>query len=168
MRRPLLFASFGWGFVSGTRHDPVDGNSPARGTFSCLEHTSWCLLDRKIALASSPKEFSTTRFDYLIVGGGTAGLVLAARLSEDPRVQVGVIEAGSYVSPGSDPRFDLVSYYSAVFGDPAFDWGLKSKPQEGLNGRVIDETVYVLFLGNYNAIRTTELLAVEKYWAVRA
>lgn len=37
-------------------------------------------------------------FDYVIVGGGTAGLTLAARLSEDPSTSVAVIEAGTYYS----------------------------------------------------------------------
>jgi choline dehydrogenase-like flavoprotein len=41
-------------------------------------------------------------FDYVIVGGGTAGLTLAARLSEDPSTSVAVIEAGTYYSI-SDP-----------------------------------------------------------------
>lgn len=39
-------------------------------------------------------EFLEDFFDFLIIGGGTAGLVLAALLSEDPNVRVGVIEAG--------------------------------------------------------------------------
>jgi len=37
-------------------------------------------------------------FDYIIVGGGTAGLVLAARLTENPALRVCILEAGEYVS----------------------------------------------------------------------
>ena len=37
---------------------------------------------------------SDTGFDYVIIGGGTAGLVLAGRLSEDPNISVAVLEAG--------------------------------------------------------------------------
>lgn len=93
------------------------------------------------ALASSARAFVAQEFDYVIVGGGTAGLVLAARLSEDERVRVGVLEAGGYVPPGADPRIDWVVNYGLVFGDPKYDWNLKSVPQEGLDGRVVQETV---------------------------
>lgn len=45
-------------------------------------------------LVDSPGEFAAHQYDYVIVGGGTAGLTLAARLTEDSNVTVGVIEAG--------------------------------------------------------------------------
>jgi hypothetical protein len=96
---------------------------------------------RPTALASSAQEFVAQEFDYVVVGGGTAGLVVAARLSEDERVRVGVLEAGGYVAPGEEPRIDLIVNYGLVFGDPKYDWGLKSVPQEGLDGRVVQETV---------------------------
>jgi GMC oxidoreductase len=96
---------------------------------------------RPVALASSASAFANQEFDYVVVGGGTAGLVVAARLSEDEQVRVGVLEAGGYVPPGADPRIDLVVNYGLVFGDPAYDWNLKSVPQEGLDGRVVQETV---------------------------
>jgi hypothetical protein len=96
---------------------------------------------RPTALAYSAEEFVAQEFDYVVVGGGTAGLVVAARLSENERVRVGVLEAGGYVAPGEEPRIDLIVNYGLVFGDPKFDWNLKSVPQEGLDGRVVQETV---------------------------
>ena len=47
-----------------------------------------------MATPIDPGSFTATQFDYLIAGGGTAGLTVAARLTEDPNIVVGVIEAG--------------------------------------------------------------------------
>lgn len=42
----------------------------------------------------SVEDFVARKYDYVVVGGGTAGCVIAARLTEDPNITVGVIEAG--------------------------------------------------------------------------
>ncbi|KAL8899175.1 MAG: hypothetical protein Q9207_006330 [Kuettlingeria erythrocarpa] len=60
------------------------------------------VVPRKRAMAVTAATFATTSFDYLIAGGGTAGLTLAARLSEDWAVTVGLMEAG--VDRSADPK----------------------------------------------------------------
>ncbi|GAA99846.1 hypothetical protein E5Q_06549 [Mixia osmundae IAM 14324] len=79
------------------------------------------------------KELSGVKaYDYIIAGGGTAGIVLAARLSEDPKVSVLVIEAG---------YSDLKQLYSRIpagfakLFTGANDWNYSTTPQSNANGR---------------------------------
>lgn len=74
------------------------------------------------------------QFDYVILGGGSAGSVLAARLSEDPAVTVCLVEAGS---GGNDIFIRAPAMVAAMIsGRPKINnWALKTVPQPGLNGR---------------------------------
>ncbi|ETS77085.1 hypothetical protein PFICI_10959 [Pestalotiopsis fici W106-1] len=76
----------------------------------------------------------TSTFDFVILGGGTAGLVVASRLSENPGHRVLVLEAGSDLS--DDPRVKTPAFYATLMKSDA-NWGFKSEPQPTLNGREI-------------------------------
>ncbi|MDN5516352.1 MAG: GMC family oxidoreductase N-terminal domain-containing protein, partial [Pseudomonas sp.] len=71
-------------------------------------------------------------FDYLIVGAGSAGCVLANRLSADPAVRVCLIEAG-----GSDasPRVQIPAGTITLYKSKVFSWNYFSAPQKHLAGR---------------------------------
>ena len=74
---------------------------------------------------------SGAAFDYVIVGAGSAGCVLAARLSEDPGVRVAVLEAGG---PDTAAELHIPAAFPAVFKS-GLDWDLLSEPEPGLGGR---------------------------------
>jgi len=74
-------------------------------------------------------------WDYVIVGAGAAGCVLARRLCETPDVRVLLIEAGGDVR---DPDVDAPQAWPGLQGG-AFDWAYSTTPQQGLAGRVIPQ-----------------------------
>jgi choline dehydrogenase len=76
----------------------------------------------------------TDRFaDYVIVGAGSAGCVLAARLTEDPTVQVTLIEAGG---PDEAPEIQIPLAWGLIRKNQ-YDWDYMSQPEEALDGRFV-------------------------------
>ena len=73
-------------------------------------------------------------FDYIVIGGGTAGCVLANRLSADPTVSVVLLEAGD-----KDDYFwiDIPVGYLYTIANPRTDWCYHTEAEPGLNGRSI-------------------------------
>jgi choline dehydrogenase len=77
-----------------------------------------------------------TAWDYVIVGGGSAGCALAARLTEDASTRVLVLEAGR---PDHiwDPFIHMPAALSFPIGNPRYDWMYRSEPEPFMNGRRI-------------------------------
>ena len=76
-----------------------------------------------------------TEFDYIVVGAGSAGCVLANRLTEDGRHSVLLIEAGK------DDRSLFIRMPTALsipMNTPRFNWGFWGQPEPGLDGRRMD------------------------------
>ncbi|MBI3698921.1 MAG: GMC family oxidoreductase N-terminal domain-containing protein [Afipia sp.] len=73
-------------------------------------------------------------FDYIVVGAGTAGCIVANRLSADPSKRVLILEAG-----GKDNWiwFHIPVGYLFAIGNPRSDWMFKTEPEAGLNGRAL-------------------------------
>ncbi|OCH88051.1 aryl-alcohol oxidase-like protein [Obba rivulosa] len=87
------------------------------------------------ALHTAPSQLSRTEYDFVIVGAGTAGNVLANRLSEESSFTVLVVEAGI---PNSAVVADEVPYLaSTLFPNTPLTWNYTTASQSGLNGREI-------------------------------
>ncbi|KAL8803054.1 MAG: hypothetical protein Q9182_003424 [Xanthomendoza sp. 2 TL-2023] len=80
-------------------------------------------------------------FDYVIVGGGTAGLTIATRLAQDPAVTVAVVEAGGFYEIDNGNRSVVPGYANFYTGadpnnyQPLVDWGFTTVPQQQLGNR---------------------------------
>ena len=81
---------------------------------------------------------SDHRADYVIVGSGTAGSILAGRLSADPSVKVTLLEYGGMDTNPAIYEKPLTSMFSLWDPKGAENWGYSTEPQAGLGGRSID------------------------------
>lgn len=85
-------------------------------------------------------------FDYVVVGGGTAGLTVAARLAEDRSRSVAVIEAGGYYEQDNG-NISIVPGYASFFSgtdpndvNPLVDWGFVTQPLKNVDNRRLHYT----------------------------
>jgi choline dehydrogenase-like flavoprotein len=79
------------------------------------------------ALCATADEFLKHGYDFVIVGGGIAGLVVAARMTENPSIHVGVLEAG--LANIGDPVIMISAMTIRQMGNPQYDWNHKTMPQ---------------------------------------
>ncbi len=75
------------------------------------------------------------QYDYIVVGAGSSGCVLANRLSENGRFSVALLEAGA---TDWNPWIHIPVGYFKTMHNPSVDWCFKTEPDEGLNGRQLD------------------------------
>jgi choline dehydrogenase-like flavoprotein len=100
-------------------------------TYLFMPYTHTHFIDQTM----SAKEFTSKSYDYVICGGGTAGLVVAARLSEDPNITVGILEAGG--NGLNDILIDGPNLCTQLWGKPQYDWDFRTVPQVSTRELVI-------------------------------
>ena len=82
-----------------------------------------------------PSPLKRSSYDVIVCGGGTAGCVIAARLTEDPSLHVLLLEAGE--NANDDFRISTPGLFPLVVDNPERDWQYMSEASPGLNGRQI-------------------------------
>ncbi|KAF8158651.1 GMC oxidoreductase [Mycena galopus ATCC 62051] len=94
-----------------------------------------CLLalSAQTAFAITPADVLSKSYDYVVVGGGLAGLTLANRLTEDSHKEVLVLEAGE--AHLDDPLVDIPGFIGATLGNKSYDWVFTTVPQAHANNQ---------------------------------
>ena len=105
-------------------------------TKMCLAFSSFFLINDLLSVTRRSSEYCihlsklstmiTKEYDFIIVGGGASGLVVANRLSADPNMHVLVVEAGG--SHDDDPRVKIPALYDTL-KTPETDWKFATKSQ---------------------------------------
>lgn len=97
----------------------------------------------------TPEALCSKPFAYVIVVGGTAGLTLAARLTEDPKVSVAVIEAGKDFS--DDLFVNAWGLTTGMLGNPDYDWDFWTIPQVGGRFQTLETKQSITVLNGNNS-----------------
>ncbi|KAF7947911.1 hypothetical protein EAE96_008983 [Botrytis aclada] len=97
-------------------------------------------------------------YDFVVVGGGTSGLVVATRLSENPEIQVLVLEAGR--NHLENPQINIPALWPSLLGTE-LDWAFKTVPQSELGNRTIGLPGGRL-LGGSSAVNAQAFIAASK------
>ncbi|PPQ91199.1 hypothetical protein CVT25_001215 [Psilocybe cyanescens] len=92
------------------------------------------IIPSRAIIITQPTQLTSNTFDYVIVGAGTAGLVLASRLTEDANITVLVLEAGGNNADNSDIAIPFLA--QTLTPNTNLDWNYTVTPQAGLNNRI--------------------------------
>ncbi|PFH47990.1 GMC oxidoreductase [Amanita thiersii Skay4041] len=124
-------------------------SSPFEAATKATAFTTASVVQHEEALPSTGISKDTTdnfSFDYIVVGGGTAGLALASRLADsNPNINICVFESGIF---RSDSLVNVPGLYGMSNGNPAYDWSYKTVPQPELNNRQVSSSAGRLLGGS--------------------
>ncbi|KAJ7215169.1 aryl-alcohol oxidase-like protein [Mycena rebaudengoi] len=105
--------------------------------FATLLLLSQFALQSYAIIFTDPSQLPNVTYDFIVVGGGTAGSVVASRLTESDTVRVLLIESGSL---DSDASIKIPGFVAELSPETPFDWNDTTVPQPALGGRSIDFT----------------------------